>query len=142
MKNKVKTNEEVVNNNNQPQQIDEFGGLKIYVPSKQWLNDYMKMNFEFGVIDSLENSIDDILSKERISMLGCLEDSSFHSSNFPFINKEEIIETFDEIYIDKVKSQFIKNLRKFLSIESKKLLKVRNEWCEDERLFDNYLTFF
>ena len=140
MKNKVKTNEEVVNNNNQPQQIDEFGGEKLYKPSEQWLNDYMKRSFEMGVISSIEESIHNTLSRFRVETIDCLDDSLFHSNNFPYIEKEEIIETYDEVYMNKEKSQFIKNLRKFLLNESKKLLKLKNEWNENERLFDEYVS--
>lgn len=139
MNTKIK-NEEVVNNSNQPKQIDEFGGEKLYKPSEQWLSDYMKISFELGVISSIEESIDDTLSRFRVETIDCLNDSLFHSINFPYIEKEEIIETYDEVYMNKEKSQFIKNLRKFLLNESKKLLKLKNEWNENERLFDEYVS--
>ena len=139
MNTKIK-NEEVVNNSNQPKQIDEFGGEKLYKPSEQWLNDYMKISFELGVISSIEESIDDTLSRLREVIIDNLNDSSFHFTNFPYIEKEEIIETYDEVYMNKEKSQFIKNLRKFLLNESKKLLKLKNEWNENERLFDEYVS--
>ena len=132
--------EEMVKNSNQPHQIDVIDGKNVYKPSEQWLNDYMKISFELGVISSIEESIDDTLSRFRVETKDCLNDSLFHSINFPYIEKEEIIETYDEVYMNKEKSQFIKNLRKFLLNESKKLLKLKNEWNENERLFDEYVS--
>ena len=138
--NKTIKREEMVKNSNQPHQIDVIDGKNVYKPSEQWLNDYMKRSFEMGVISSIEESIHNTLSRFRVETIDCLDDSLFHSTNFPYIEKEVIIETYDKVYMDSEKSQFLKNLRKFLLNESKKLLKVKNQWNENERLFDEYVS--
>lgn len=132
--------EEMVKNSNQPQQIDVIDGMIIYKPSEQWLQDYMRINFNFGLIEYLKLSVDEIVIRFREDLKNLLDDSEFHSVNFPFINKEKIVEQYDKIYLDDMVSPLEKKLNKLLSNEFEEFLKIKKGWSEEERIFDDYIS--
>ena len=140
--NKMKTtknNEVLVNNSNQIPSTIQDGDFKIKVPSKKWLDDYMKNNIQYGLITRVESSIDKILGDFEEEIQKMWSDCDYRL-NFPYQSLDEILEYYHNEYLDELDSDLIFKLKRYLKEKRTKLYNVRKDWGTEEIEFEEFIT--
>lgn len=149
MTNNVELNNEIMkeqtnemgleNSSNQIPSTIQDGNLEIKVPSKKWLDDYMKNNIQYGLITRIEFSLDKILGDFEEEIQEMWIDCDYRL-NFPYQSLNGILEYYGNEYLDELDSCLIFKLKRYLKEERTKIINVINDWSKDEIEFEEFIT--